>query len=430
MLEQDEPATRHQPSERVAQLLYDWLSRDEWELEEAHDWLQGYCLPPVGHDEQPFVWIYRGLVLIEDRYEAETELARRMARVLQEKPDVTRPGTRPDELLFNLFMLCASLSYPAVLGEPLLAVYERRALRGEWLGTDLRVALTAALIPNQIDKRLLPVWQAMVEGRADEFLVGSIRHGLDGITLMPGSDSEPEEPALDEIGGALKAVARNLSHERDRRIEFKAFLKDVTDTYPGRRTWALDLVLLADKRHWPAWAVECLPSLCIRLERSTDERMCYFAWHYILACVPKSYKYEVVSSLCGNHVLETYVSEETSFFIELIAPVIERARLENPFVSYSSVHGVVANAMIGLELSANTLFDSEAAEGFREARRSAIGNALKKITSTHEAEQDRESRIISLAKPVKLLYPDVDLIQVAEEEHLSEWAVESLEQAA
>src|SRR5205085_8111745 len=142
--------------------------------------------------------------------EAEAELARRMSRVIREKPDVSRPGDRPDEVLFNLFMLCAILGRPGELGEPLLAVYERRELRGEWRGSDLRVALTAALISNQIDKRLLPVWQAMIEGREDDFLIGSMRYGLDGITLMPGSEDDPGEAALDEIGGALKAVSLRL----------------------------------------------------------------------------------------------------------------------------------------------------------------------------------------------------------------------------
>ncbi|HYH86170.1 MAG TPA: hypothetical protein VEX60_12005 [Pyrinomonadaceae bacterium] len=442
MIEQDEPTIHHQSSERVGQLLDEWLSRPEWELEEAYDWLQGYYLPPVGHDDYPFVWMHRGLLLIEERYEAETELARRMARVLQENPDVTRPGTRPDELLFNLFMLCTSLSYPAVLGEPLLAVYERRKLGGEWLGTDLRVALTAALISNQIDKRLLPAWQAMLEDKDDDFLIGNVRYGLDGITFMPPSEAAPDEPALDEIGNALKTVARNLSQEHDRRAEFKAFVKTVTDTYPGRPTWAVDLVQIADKNRWPAWAVECLPSLCIRLKGLPDERICYLAWHYILACIPKSYDYEVVLGLCGNHVLRTYVTEETSFFIEAIAPVIEHARLENPFPSDRAMHGVVASAMTDLELLANSLFDSEAAEELREARRkvidqamrmpnlNAIGKALKKITSTHESEQDRESMILSLAKPVKALYPDIDLEQVAEGTHSPVWVVESLKQAA
>jgi hypothetical protein len=442
MMEQNEPTTQNRHSEQVSQELKAWLSRTEWELEEAYDWLQGYYLPPVGHDDYPFVWMHRGLFLIEDRYEAETELARRMARVLRERPDVSRPGTRPDELLFNLFMLCASLSYPKELGEPLLAVHERRALRGEWLGTDLRVSLTAALISNQIDKRLLPAWQAMIEGREDDFLVGNLKYGLDGIALMPASESAPDEPALDEIGGALKTIARNLNQEHDRRIEFKALVKSVTDTYPGLPTWSSDLVRTADKSNWPAWAVECLPSLCIRLEGISDERVCYLVWHYILACVPKSYEYEVVSGLCRNHVLKIYVTEENSFFIESIAPIVEQARLENPFASDRSMQGVVATAMSDLELLASSWFNSEAAEGFREARRkvidhalrmpnlNAIGKALKKITSTHESEQDRESMILSLAKPVKMLYPDIDLEQVAEETHSPDWVVESLKQAA
>ena len=77
MMEQNEETTHDRHSERVSQMLEEWLSHSEWELEEAYDWLQGYYLPPVGHDDYPAAWMYRGLVLIEERGEAETELARR-----------------------------------------------------------------------------------------------------------------------------------------------------------------------------------------------------------------------------------------------------------------------------------------------------------------------------------------------------------------
>src|SRR5215213_708177 len=232
MIEQNGTGTRHRHVERVGSALEEWLARPDWTLGEAHDWLQGHRLPPVGHDEDAFVWMLRGLLCADDRGEAEAETARRLARVLGERPDVTRPGLRPDELLYNLFMLCAGLGFPEVLGEPLLAVYERRELSGRWMGTDLRVALTAALIPNQVDKRLLPVWQSMIGGRCDDFLIGGLAHGLDGVTFLPAA--EPGEAPLRELGDALKALSVRLHDEPDRRPEFAQYIEGVVSRYPGR----------------------------------------------------------------------------------------------------------------------------------------------------------------------------------------------------
>jgi len=439
---EDPEARTDDPDSEVRDALESWLSRPQWKLKEVYDWLQGYYLPPLGHDDYPYVWVYRGLVLFDERGKAEAELTSRLSVALREKPDVMRPGTRPEEMLFNLLMLCASLSNSHLLGEPLLKIYERRALEGEWLGTDLRVALTSALISNQIDNRLQSIWQAMIEGRDTDFLIGSPKHGLDGIALMPNSDGEQHSPALPELGYALKAIARNLQAEPERRLEFATYVNEIVSTYPGRPSWAPDLVIVADKAKWPAWAVECLPDLCIRTEEEKDGRVCYLVWHYILACVPKRLDYDVVSGLCRNHILKTFVTQETSFFIETIAPVIEEARLKNPFASESSTHGVVAGVMTDLELQASHLFDSETAEELREARRNlldhtlrspnlrALGNAIKKISSSYELEQDRESMVLSLAKPLKALYPDIDLRQVAEKTHSPEWIVKSLKKAA
>lgn len=355
--------------QRMRRLLGEWLAREDWEPQQLIDWLQGYGLPPFGHDDDPFLWLLRGLPAGDERYSAETKLASRVAAVLEEQPDVKCPGDRPDELLYNLFMLCAGLGCPDQLSEPLYCVFERGQLKGEWLGVDLRGVLRDALISNPLDNRLQPVWEAMFKGRGHDFLPGDTYDGFEGIRLMPPSADKRGEPALDAIGNALKAMARYLEQAHDRRPEFRSLINRVVDTYPGRPPWDIDLVMQADKNRWPTWAVECLPSLYIPLGAQTDGHESALIWHYIVACIPGGYDYEVVKELCDGHILEVTMAAKTVKFGRFIVPMFEQERLGHPYLTDRSTIGVVNQTMIEIEVS---LPDAKEAETTKKARKELL----------------------------------------------------------
>lgn len=429
-------------SQRIGICLDLWLNQQSWKMQELIDWLQGYELPPVGHDEEPFVWILRGLFLNDDRYKAESELAFRLAKLMESDPSSTLLGKRPNQVLYNLFMLCAGLSYPKALAEPLYTIYERRSVEGEWLGVGLRDALQLALVSNQIDSRLQSIWEYMLNGQTDDFLPGDEDDGFNGILLMPSAETGLGEPAINEIGGALKIMTKHLEQENGRRPIFLSLIMKAVEAYPGRPSWSYDLVMQADEKLWPAWAVECIPNLYIPLEQVTGEKNRALIWHYILACVPRSYNYEILKQVCNGHVLETRLSEQAAMFVEYIAPYFERVRIGNQFPSERAMIGSVAGAMSDLEVWARAQFDSDAADHFREVRRSilehsgimpdveAIGAALLKIASTLEPELSRESGLRSIATATTNLYPEINLKEQAENQHMPDWAIECLEKVA
>jgi hypothetical protein len=429
-------------SQRVGRSLSIWLSQQSWEVQELVDWLQGYTLPPVGQDEEPFVWILRGVTLNDDRYKAESELAFRLARFIETEPGSIQLGKRPNQVLYNLFMLCAGLSYPKVLGESLYAIYEKRSLEGEWLGVDLRDALLMALVSNQIDNRLQSIWEYMLSGGTDDFLPGDEFDGFNGILLMPSAETGLGEPAMSEIGSALHSISKHLEPEQERRPIFSSHIKTAVEAYPGRPTWSADLIMQANEKQWPAWAVECIPNLYIPLEQVTGEKNRTLIWHYILACVPCSYKYEILDHLCKGHVLDTRLSDQTALFVEYIAPYFERVRIGNQFPSERSMIGIVAGAMSDLEMWARAQSDSDIADHLSEVRRQilehsgvmpnveAIGEALQKLASTLEPEQSRESDLRSIVQMTATLYPEIDLKKQAESQHMPSWALECLEKAA
>jgi hypothetical protein len=336
-----------QPSQRVSESLAAWLARPEWELAEAYNWLQGCYLPPVGYDDEPFEWMCRGLLLSPERPEAEVELARRMAQVLAERPDVTRPGTRPDQLLYNLFMLCAGLHRPAELGAPLYEIFARRKVRGEWLDVDLRAVLTTALIANQADQRLLPVWQTMLAGQADDFLIGDETDGLDGVTLMPAAGPEPAEPALAEIGKALQEMTGHLCEDRERRPEFSYYLNRIMHTFPGRPKWNAELIWLAHENHWPDWAVVSLPSLYVPLDYlAAEQQRRLLLWEIFLPIINElGFTPEVDQYLCDDKVVLLRLPEEAIASATPLISILERRRLEIPLPTYSAVLGAITDAI-------------------------------------------------------------------------------------
>jgi hypothetical protein len=246
---------------RIREMLSEWIAREDWEPLQLIDWLQGYGMPAIGHDEEPYLWLIRGLPPENERYEVETKLSTRVRAILESKPDENRPGTRPDQVLYNLLMLCAGLSCPDQLADPLYAILERGVLKGDWLGVDLRYALQVALILNQSDNRLLPDWRAALENRKHDFLPGTEYEAFEGIRFMPPSSDERGEPALDAIGYALKVMATHLAEDEERKTEFRLLISKVFETYPGRPTWDIDLLHQASKNQWPDWAMQELPNM-------------------------------------------------------------------------------------------------------------------------------------------------------------------------
>lgn len=255
----------------MRRLLGSWLADSDWRTEDLLHWLQGYGLPATRSDEDSHVWLLRGLPLTGDRPAAKAELARRVAVLLREKPDVRKPGRHPEEVLYNLLMLAAGLSLPEVLAEPLYESYQRSELEGKYLGLDLKDALRAALVENQIDNRLEAEWFAQLESQSTAKLSGNPYKGFAGVLLMPETPELQDRPYMDAIGRALKLIAQHLENESDRRPQFRRLLDKVGKTYGYPPSLGYDLVLQANLREWPGWSVECLPELFFEIEGSGDQ---------------------------------------------------------------------------------------------------------------------------------------------------------------
>lgn len=349
--------------------LLSWLREDTWEPHRIAGWLQGYDLPPIGHDDEPYLWLLRSIPVDERRSWAETELARRLASFLETQLDSVRAKRRWEQLVYNLLLLCAGLGCPDQLGECLYRVFQRGKLVGSWLGVGLRDCLRMAIIQNQLDRRFQQLWEAMLAKRDVSTLPGNEYDGFEGIRLMPPSAAERGHPALDAIGKALRQMARNLEDSTDRRMELQSLIGDVVATYPGRPSWDRDLVELADEHEWPRWALLCLPRLSLPLDAQPEGQLeLFLLWRPVFEVIRTNDSlYTVFRKLCDGEVLLVGLTGQARAQVGFIMDGLEYERLHNPYPSWRSMTGVVAHVYQDTELRAKDAHP-QIAQSIKEAR--------------------------------------------------------------
>jgi len=199
---------------------------------------------------------------------------------------------------------------------------------------------------NQLDRSLEPVWNAMLEGRipADRFLQGTPDNGLRGVLLMPKSETEPDQPALDAIGRALKEMAKRLSERQDRRARFREAVQEVKNAHPQRVIWDLDLILQAHEYNWPLWAFESLPRLYVLLETLPSGARRLMVWKYILYPIRECLD-SATRVFLGGTLVETTVPTTLTEFLDEIVAVLEPLRASHQLPSDKSLRAAVAHEL-------------------------------------------------------------------------------------
>jgi len=322
-----------------------WLQRDDWTVEELIGALEGHGILGIAQEEEPYTSLLNVLPDGGERFTLESELARRASFLLNQQPDTQSIGDPPERLLYNLLMLCAGLAHPDELAEPLLALWSRRTLHGEWEGLDLRYTLSVALTSNQIDSRLADEWRAMLHGRPTQLLEGNDLDGFEGLLWMPESPARRGEPSMKAIGEALHGMAAPLEDNPERRPQFRALIQRVKETFPDRATWDFDFVTLADKHHFPGWAVECLPRLFFVRDLEADAQT-VFLWQPLAEYLKEASR---VKYLAKDRVVQCSVSEKIPAWLYAMAEKVEERRITFPLYSERALRGAVSDLLAEIE---------------------------------------------------------------------------------
>jgi hypothetical protein len=236
----------------MQELMIPWLWADELDLDRLYDWLSGRGLPPVGHDEEPYQWLLRGIeirsLLRRDLEKIENRFAERLSILLGEQPDVAmdRGG---EDFLRNLYWTCAGVRRRSFLADQLWWAYKRLKLTK--LRGDVRDALQAALVQNQPDetKPLKEIWEPMVERGRQRWLRGGEIVGYEGILVRHATVKKD----IDRVLWALGRIADRWDDER--LAEFKRLLHKVPDLGDPK----VYLKLLNESEQWPKWARDLVP---------------------------------------------------------------------------------------------------------------------------------------------------------------------------
>ena len=250
-----------------------WLWGDQLNIETLMTWLQGYNLPPVGHEEEPYHWLLRGIPATatpEARDYMERHLAEGLTIILGEEPDMHPVvADRHDEFLTSLYWTCAGLNRPAFLAEPLWEAYKR--LKYSKLSGAHRDALQAAMVQNQSgDRALKEIWEPMVEKGKQRWLRGTEVVGYEGILAR----HRTVKPDFEKVFWALSTISRRWEGTKEDRIAFKGMVWKV----PGLEHVNAASTLLTAADGWSTWARSVLPiahtipavdgslEVCVRLE--------------------------------------------------------------------------------------------------------------------------------------------------------------------
>lgn len=242
----------------MQELMIPWLWTDELGLDRLIGWLQGNGLPPVGHDEEPYHWLLRGIPAdtpIHRDY-MQKQLAERLAILLSEEPDV-HPliASNSAEFLSNLYWTCAGLNRPAFLAEPLWQAYKR--LKHSKLSGAVKDALQAAIVQNQPgDKALREIWEPMVEQGRHRWLRGSEIVGYEGILVR----HQTVKQDLSKILWALGKISHRWQGTHGDRIAFRRMIERIPDLKRSVVANRLIETALTSENSWSPWALACLPT--------------------------------------------------------------------------------------------------------------------------------------------------------------------------
>jgi hypothetical protein len=165
-----------------------------------------------------------------------------------------------------------------------------------------------------------------------------------------------EQPWFDNFGRELRELSARLEalpnpsdngvHHRRLTFTRTKIFRSLLDECRSREQehsawdedrWHEDLVLLADRHQWPAWAVGSLPRLWVPLGERAGQTANALLWHHIYNTIPPDYKSEVVQVLCSGQFYMVRMSDEAAALVRHVTLVYESIMREREFSSPSEL---------------------------------------------------------------------------------------------
>ena len=207
------------PVNWVRSKLIEYLDLDERDPERLAAWLSGRHLPPIGDEEEPWVWLARAV--------PKADTKRRMALIdaldtLLARVEKTAP--REDRYLVNLFRLTAEVgeeTFSQALHGRLHSIYEWVHTGHSHLRRAELSALRDSLIRHQTNVFYCDEWFRMIENDRHEILPGTAVEGFRGLCYIP------TRPNLEIIAEGLKRLEARYWDE----LKYEELLRGVSNRF-------------------------------------------------------------------------------------------------------------------------------------------------------------------------------------------------------
>ncbi len=235
------------PVEWMRELVLPYLDGAEPDPARMTAWLSGEGLPPVGDEEDPYLWIARAL----PKSDAKTRNA--IVGVLDKLLNAVFHRPAPDNrYIVNLLRLTAEVGEEAfshTLAARLNSLYDWLSTKNSgWRRAELS-AFRDALVRHQRDNLRVPEWFRMIKNDRHEFLPGTAVDGFRGLCYVSG------RPNLELMAEGLRDLGRIYWDE----LDYDEILAGAADRFQFGLETQDKLFVLSIEKQWTepllkAWA--------------------------------------------------------------------------------------------------------------------------------------------------------------------------------
>lgn len=272
------------------------------------------------------------------------------------------------------------IAYNALAQDPELAVQYLHELYRQ-LPENMRLLILPRVLRRIMEEGTAPGWGRLCRYIDDMAQIPGMLATVNRILEDLHEPTLPDVP-VDTLGDLLKKKADQLNDNTNQRREvFRLYmnehLKLLHDVYPDWDSQERDLILQANQKCWPDWAVECLPKLYVRVERTKEDSYRGYLWYRLALCILEDEdKYKIQDKICNGLFLLAEIGNQADLYIRSkAAPKFERY-MNQPYYQFQT-------PCIGAEMHIFTELERESeAEKDQERAKRAHRELLQSVGFT------------------------------------------------
>jgi hypothetical protein len=268
------------------------------------------------------------------------------------------------------------------------------SMPGDLHSEEMRVALQAALSPNQGGPDLRREWMNLASGK-ESVLGWGEANGFRGVLYMPQVCGPLERPWIDAIEEVLRLLAEQYESDPD---EFQEFVDRARRFWPSYEAWDFELERAAVRHGWPLWAIWRLP---VHTVRSPEDPWLWLVSDYVKDSVPDRFGVETIEAWPEVRVsLVRADPESVGGFFGVVGALFDRLcrKLRGRFQEDHSRRYLFAEVLE--RWGRDPKRDRDTVPSWNEARAQIMAGVRMPVTKDKRADETAKRDIDEAAKDV------------------------------